>query len=195
MDSILEKKLHAFAEAIQREAAHKKSRIRHEITKSSDQILAEAMAKARVMAQERIDFAQYELEKKKQGEISAVRSETRAKLAELKEGLRDALFSSAIEKIQAFTQTPEYESYLIEGIQRLSEGFFYVELLPADMKFAEAILNATGLTVVESREDFLGGFRLVNKDETKRLDASFREKLESARNTYSNLIAKYSERH
>ena len=184
MECMIERKLNSFAEAIQREAENRKHRIRHEIIKSGSQTLADAVAKARVKAQERIESARYELEKKQQAEISAAYKEAREKLAELKEGLSKALFSSAKDKVLEFTQTPEYESYLIEGIQKLREGFFYVELVPADMRFADVIRNSTELTVVESLEDFFGGFRLINKEETKRLDASFRERLESAWRMY-----------
>lgn len=111
-------------------------------------------------------------------DISVQMSECRRQLLMRRNELAEDVFAAVEEKITAFTESGEYEQFLINSTKRAKaalSGECVAHLRPADMKYAGAVKNSGAVSVEPDDNIRLGGVTLccgnLTADDT--LDARF----------------------
>lgn len=101
-------------------------------------------------------------------EISDYEAEKKTALTVLRASVTSKVFGKVKEKINKFTDSKEYEAFLINSAKKLHGAMGSEEitffLRSADMKYGESIKNAVaGRKVSSDEEIILGGLRAVDK--------------------------------
>lgn len=122
-------------------------------------------------------------------ELSAQMNELRRSLLERRQELADEVFKTVEEKIISFTQSSEYEQFIIKTAKKAVsalDGESTVFLREQDMKYAAAVTTALSCTVLPSNSIVLGGVmaRSGNLIADDTLDARFAEEKAAFRENY-----------
>ncbi|MCL2528026.1 MAG: hypothetical protein FWE42_06340 [Defluviitaleaceae bacterium] len=184
-----EKKLEYFTEAITKEVETKKRQARRQMAQDSDRDISHAVtafeAEALAQNQPQIQAISKVMNKR----ITDAETEARRSFVYLQERLVLQLFDEIKGDIVSFTQSPEYESYLISSIQtaikQSSQAYTFVQLSPQGMHLGSAVEKATGLMPEQGEESFIGGFRLFTENRTKMQDHTIAARLAEARQEFA----------
>jgi vacuolar-type H+-ATPase subunit E/Vma4 len=178
----MNKKLEYFAQIIEREVELKKQRAKHRLANDLGEKAAEEIKKAEKIIYTYTEEKKRDLKRRANKKIAAATAEAKAAFNETRTMLNAKMLDGVSEKLKEFTQSAEYEIYLTERIRaaRAVQGFHagVVKLRPEDMRFAQAIHQATGLTPVTGENDYAGGFILQSKNEKIKADYTFKTQLE-----------------
>lgn len=119
-------------------------------------------------------------------EISDYEAQKKSALASIRENITEKVFNEVKEKIEEFTSSPEYESFLIKSADNLKkaigdgETVFFVRT--ADLKYENAIKSAVkGCTVLPDDEIVFGGLRAVDKTSSVCADDTLDSRLSAER--------------
>ena len=141
-------------------------------------ILSEENAQAQIKAE--TANARREVNKALSAEQLTIKRDWTKKQNELKE----KIFSEVKELLEAFTKTPEYETYLItkikEALDFAENDEISVYLSPEDSALAEKIQQATGASIQIAKASFLGGIRATIPQKNILIDHSFAGNFEAA---------------
>lgn len=122
-------------------------------------------------------------------ELSAQMNELRRSLLKRRQELADGVFKAVEEKIISFTQSSEYEQFIIKTAKKAVsalDGECTVFLREQDMKYAAAVTAALSCAVLPSNSILLGGVmaRSGNLIADDTLDARFAEEKAAFRENY-----------
>ncbi len=122
-------------------------------------------------------------------ELSAQMNELRRSLLQRRQELADGVFKAVEEKIISFTQSSEYEQFIIKTAKKAVaalDGECTVFLREQDMKYAAAVTAAVSCAVVPSNSIVFGGVmvRSGNLIADDTLDARFAEEKAAFRENY-----------
>ncbi|MCL1883366.1 MAG: hypothetical protein FWF81_06425 [Defluviitaleaceae bacterium] len=175
------RKLEYFAEAIEREVESRKRREKHQIANDLSRKTADAIKREEEKMDFVIETARRDVMRKSNKKIALATAKAKAAFITKQNELHAEILNDVNGDLIAFTQSEKYKDYLIEKINatKTSHNFSAVKLRPADMEFANEILQKTNLTPVQGNDDYIGGFILQN--ETAKLDQTFKFKLQKAR--------------
>ncbi|MCL1842451.1 MAG: hypothetical protein FWF79_01425 [Defluviitaleaceae bacterium] len=176
-----ERKLEYFAEVIAREVEARKRRAKHQTAND----LSKKTAAALVAAEDRInaatEAARRDILRKSNAKVAAATAQAKAEFLSARDTARARMYEELANELKAFTRCAEYENYLIERINYVKTlAFDIVKLCPSDSHHAEAVAKATGLTIAENRDEFMGGFILQSKNGKILADHSFQTRLKRA---------------
>lgn len=178
--------------------------INEEAKKSTENIMREAdelrtgeLEKAKLEAlQKSRDFIKYESEKLKTQSncmVSKANKQLRKQLLEKRNGIADSVFEQVCEKINAFTKTEEYKSFLLESIKKFAEFYkgasFVLSVKNDDLSYKEFLMNSEKSIIrVEVNDDIvLGGCKAHCDSSNSELDDTLDARLESEKEWfYSN---------
>ena len=187
-----EKKLEYFTDAITKEVESKKRQARRQMTTEFNTQVSAGVAQAKTEAEARIAAEKQELDKSVNKRLTEAITEGRRALSALREELTAQLFDDIKADVIAFTHTPEYEGFLIDGLQAIlgktKQPYKYIQLNPKDMGLSDKIQNATGLTPEPTETDILGGFRLLSANRDKAADYTFVSSLDEAMQAFYSHI-------
>jgi len=181
IESITERKLNYFSDIIKQEIEGKKG-----IARAMADAVHSKSAAAAIEAVERrnkvmLRAKQSEFARKQNRIIAQAKVRNMADLVKIRMHLTDHLFVDISANLAGFTQTTEYEAYLIDSINkaRMQSGhnFSIIVLTPHDMRISEQIKTATGLLPECGEQDLIGGFILLNELRSVMLDCSFKARL------------------
>jgi len=188
-----EKKLEYFAETITREVEGKKQKARRQMAEDMNTAVSHAASEAEAWAERHILAEHQTLQKTTNKRISEAQTHARRSLAALQEELTAKLLGGVTADISAFTASPEYEGYLIAGIQAAVAGskysFIYIQLTPSDMRLANAVQEATGLIPEAGTGSDIGGFKLLTANRRMAADFTFKSRLEDTAEEFNESIA------
>ena len=184
-----DKKLEYFTEAIAREVASKKRSARQQMTNDFNAAVSKAAAQAETEAKEQLQAQRQAIQTVNNRRISEAETTARRSLAFLRERLIAQLFDHIKADIIAFTQSPAYENYLINGIKiaqaQSKLPYKYVQLTPDDMRLSQPIQAATGLTPEPTEASHIGGFKLLTESRGKIVECTIASRLTEARQQFA----------
>jgi len=188
-----EQKLEYFAKAISREVEAKKRKSRQETISCMESEISKSESQQLEEIQAQINVQQQAIKRVGNIRITESKTQSRKSLSTLTERLIAQLFDQVKAEIIAFTQSLEYEAYLIRNIQAIQsqarQPYAYIQLAPEDMRLAPAIEKATGLTTEKTEENIIGGFRLLCKNRSKMSECSIQSRLTQARQEFALSLA------
>jgi len=182
-----EKKLEYFIEAINKEVETKKRHARHQLTASANDEVTQAVTLSSEEANTQTQAQLHAIQKIMNKRITAAKTESRRALATLKERLIAQLFDQIKADVVAFTESPEYEIFLIDNAKasQSRHPFAFIQLTPKDMHLADAIQKATGLVPEQGDETMLGGFKLLTENLSKGQEHTLSGRITDARQRFS----------
>jgi len=187
------------AEKLERKLQYFSNAMNQEVEAEKQQTIAETQTTAAKSTEEALDILkrrnkvllqakQEELRRASNRQIAEAKVRAMTELVDTRTAETDRLFVDTVAHLAEFTQTAEYENYLIERIKQTQQqaDFTRVLLSPFDMRFEQAIKTATGLIPQAGNENFIGGFILLNESHTIQSDYTFKTVLENAKNCFSH---------
>ncbi|MCL2404286.1 MAG: V-type proton ATPase subunit E [Defluviitaleaceae bacterium] len=112
-----EKKLEYFAETIAREIEEKKRKARQQLAAEMNETVSQAVAEAEAKAEQQIHMQRQAINKANNKRITEAKTQARRALTSLREQLAAELFYEIKTEIIAFTNSHDYESYLVSSIK------------------------------------------------------------------------------
>ncbi|MDR1663894.1 MAG: V-type ATP synthase subunit E [Clostridiales bacterium] len=187
----IEKKLELFTRITMSEIEEKRRVATRESNEKFKNDVESAVRAAEKQARERIVNEQYSVGKLKNKQTVTAATEAKRALIALRERLTDELFKDIEDDLRNFAASGEYAGYLLDLLQKKTEGgyYAYVTVTQRDMALAEPIKRRFGLTAEAAEEDFIGGFRLISEDRRASEDMTFLWKLNEARENFSILAS------
>lgn len=143
--------------------------------------------------------AKAEGEKRKIASVTEV--DMRNRLLQVKEGLVDAAFEKALEKLQDFVATEEYHHYLLKLIEnvakRIDQKDLVIQVNAKDKVWlTQDVLNRLSkklhceLSVSDQMENFIGGCKIETKDGKVTYDSTIDNRLKELKPTLRVEVAK-----
>ncbi|WP_434309766.1 V-type ATP synthase subunit E [Hominifimenecus sp. rT4P-3] len=109
--------------------------------------------------------------------LSAEQLRIKRRLSNKQEKLKEKLFLQVAEKLNAFRETPEYESYLVKKIEEAKnfagEDTMVLTIGAGDAALAESLAKKGGHPVEVAAEDFGGGLQAVIPSKNILIDNAF----------------------
>jgi len=187
MNEKTERKLQYFAETLRHDAEIKKQQAKTRQATDLRKTFDEAVASEIINNNAKIKVAKEELARNANRKISQAKVQAISQYVQTRKQHIDKLFVEVEAALAGFTQTSEYEGYILECIQkaRQSGDFFIIKLSPHDTRFSDAIKAATGLSPEEGNHDYIGGFALLNESRTILADHTFKTKISLAKREFA----------
>ncbi len=166
----------------------------NEITEEANRLKAEQTKKAKRDAKKQTDsFLRGEMANIMHSSgrrVAAARAGAKKELLERRAALEQQAFDQAAQKLKAFTETPEYESFLTASAHRMAAHFnggeivFY--LRREDEKYTEAIAATVPQPCRFETDDGIriGGCRAVSESSRLAADDTLDARLESQRDWF-----------
>jgi len=182
----LERKLTYFANAMQQQLDEKKHQAtlaaNSENQKSTAATLESTTRRNKIM----LTAKRGELQRDANRKIAHAKVKAMAEYVASRKNLIDRLFVEIAAGLASFTQEDGYKSYLIERIEKAKTAYTFsiVKLSPHDMRLEDAIKTATGLTPETGKDDYIGGFVLLNESRSVMVDHTFKTRLQAAKKEF-----------
>ncbi len=186
----VEKKIKSFEQMAVQAAQVKKRQVTEEMESRFNSSVEESVREESVKWQGVIRVKRYETERTQNQKIVEASGRAKRDFINERSRLTEALFDGVIKKLRDFTESPEYEKYLTEAVVNAAEKgrYAFVQLTGADMRYSAAVNTAAGVEAEESKDDFIGGFRLVSADRRVINDQTFKTRLNGQRENFSLMI-------
>jgi len=182
----VEKKLNIFSKLILEKEQSESDTKLEEMKKNNEKIIQEHKEKIEEKARQLINNRVNKANAEKNAIISKVTSEAKNKILAKKKELLDRTIEGVKNKARQFTDTPEYEAYLINSVLEAllalkGEQGISIYLLQKDIdKFSEKLtaliiqngFNQSDIEMIPSNNDIIGGVVAINKAKTIRIDAA-----------------------
>lgn len=166
-----EERLKSFLDSINRETQEKYNKILGEIEEQSKKELAEATKVAEKQAQDFFNKSVAKSKTESNNKIAGEMMKVRTELSKLREKITAEVFSEAKDKLKAFAESGDYESFVTESaaslFDLLGEGA-QVYVKNADLKFAKIISKAfnDNCSVSADNDIIIGGLKAKKADGT-----------------------------
>ena len=98
----------------------------------------------------------------------------------------EKLFEEVKNNLEDFVKTDEYKEQLLDEIKKYNEQYknFIVYITKKDMIYIDFIKQHIDVTVEESDEDFIGGFKIKLVNKMAIIDNSYKTMIEEERNNF-----------
>lgn len=117
-------------------------------------------------------------------QISDYETEKKTALTALRSEITDKVFESVTKLINNFTESENYEQFLLKSAEELKKSVgdgAVLFLRPADMKYADILREKFGAEIKEDGKIVLGGLRASDKDSLVLADDTFDARLNAQR--------------
>ena len=115
--------------------------------------------------------------------------ELKRKQSKIQLTLKDKIFEEALDLLHEYMKTEAYEDFLVTCIQKAltfaNGGHTLIYINPSDEEIKSSLEDATGVRLLTSNENFIGGVRTVIRDRNILIDNSFKTQL---RNEYERFL-------
>jgi len=187
-----EKKLEYFTEIIAKETESKKREARKQMAAERNEAISQAVTKVEADANNQLETEKQSIQKSNNKQISQAKAKARRNLATLREQLTTSLFQEIKTDLITHTQTPEYETQIVNSIQAIQSQtkriFQYIQLPPATSHLSQIIHEATGLTPEPGEESDIGGYKLLTQIRNIASDHTFKTRLQSAEEAFKESL-------
>jgi len=174
-----ERKLEYFSDIIMQEVEKKKNDANFKLETELRQHNSATLEITARDSNQALQAKQDQIHQQANRQITTAKVRAMAQYVQTRNQQIDLLFVAVMAQLAQFTQQAEYETYLIERINKTKtiSSFSIVKLSPLDMRLEETIKTATNLTPETGNDDFIGGFILLNENRTIQIDYTFKTKL------------------
>lgn len=185
--SNVDEKLDHFSEAILSKAAKEKKEILDRAYNKRNKLLDEKELEFLEEAYNRIQEGLRKIKKHKNEIISRSIMDSKRELLNIREEITNKVFKQVEERLAKYTETPEYEDYLIKLIESYIEKINsdeYKIIISSTDKSKEELLSSKFNNVVVSDDDFIGGCVVQNVSHNMFYNDTFKDKLYSQRQEF-----------
>lgn len=184
----VDEKIKQFSDVVIREAETERdailSRVAAEYEKSCGDFKKELKQKYDRRFEEERNRAKREAQKK----IVVAQSDLKRQLIAKRTDQIESIMKNVLEKISKYIESDKYINILIKQINENKAQDFnsVVYLVERDMKHKERIEDETGVLVMQSGEDFIGGMK-ITVSENRIIDCSFKTKLDEEKENFNKI--------
>jgi vacuolar-type H+-ATPase subunit E/Vma4 len=118
--------------------------------------------------------------------IFQYRLECQQQILSKRQQLIEKLFEGVVQRIEEFVLSEQYGQYLIEGIaasKKRLEGATHIQICERDKKYVREI-EKFGLVVEYTDDSIMGGFLLIDKNSSVRLDDTLKTKVQNEQDKF-----------
>lgn len=185
----LDEKLELFSKAVIDSATSQNIEIVHQYQESLQQLYDEHKQNALKKTEAAYLAESEKLMREKNRTLSSEAIKIKRKINEKSSELADKLFQDVALKLDEYMKTPEYFDLLIAQISRAKEFAREDEIIiyinPSDEGMKKLLEANTGVNLIVSTRDFIGGTRAVIHSKNILIDNSFSTKLSEAKSSFS----------
>ncbi|WP_310602456.1 V-type ATP synthase subunit E [Anaerosporobacter sp.] len=178
----LDEKLDYFYQSAINDATIQSSNILESYENSLKEMIAEKKEDLKKQAEQKLRTESGNLVREKNKNLSNEALNIKRTVSEKTREKVDGLFADVKNKLSAYMQTPEYQSFLItkinEAIAFAKDNELIIYINPTDTHLKTALEAATHVETTISNIDFFGGIRCVIPERHILIDNSFMSKLE-----------------
>jgi len=174
----LSRKLQFFTQAMHQEIDAKREESLHKLAADLDEQISTTLAEVEKKISDRINSAKRSIEKSYHRQIFEATQSAKAAFIMARRLEMDKIYDAVTVKLEAFTQTPEYEAYILKAIADRQHGYKFVQLPSQHMHLAAAI-SIDDLIAEVCNTEHMGGFILINASRTVYLNHTFTRRLEN----------------
>ncbi|KAI4453758.1 v-type proton atpase subunit b [Holotrichia oblita] len=159
-------KLEMFSKTALNEAKERRKAVEEEIKAEYERVCAEVAEKAKQEEEENFKNQKSVQEQRFSRETITIQTEAKKEYIRMRTELTDKIFETVHKRIEEFRKTPEYDDFMLSGINKAAEQYGYdivIVLSASDMHLKTKIDSR--ITVEESARDFMGGFKALLKIE------------------------------
>ncbi len=177
-------KIERFTEVINKTAEKQCKKIKKQTEEFKNKELSELMLQSESELKKQIEFDVGRIARNTNGQISAFQSESKKKIAAVRDEIKDSVFEKAAGQLLEFSKTEQYGSFLQKSIVSLcdeigSNAVIYVKSADEEKakEIAKSISNEAQVKV--SDEIKIGGAYASNPEETVFAYDTFETRLQS----------------
>lgn len=182
----VEEKIKRFSDVVIREATLDRDSIMNRVTEEYRKTCEDYKKKTKVKYDRRFEEEINRVKRESHKDIVVAQSDLKRQLIAKRSEQIEAILSNVLEKIDKYVQTDDYLNKLIDDINKNKSKDSTVYLVDRDMKYKSAIEKATGVTVMNSTENFIGGMKLKISG-SRIVDCSFKTRLEEGKKNFNKI--------
>lgn len=189
-DNITER-LNTFTSLVLKDAEHKRDKLLKNVEDEYSNRMEDKETELLKVAYEGIQSSVREARQDAGARVLQTELEAKKKLILKREEIISDIMQLALERIQEFKNSADYEAWLVktvkEAIDEVGDGAKTVFVAPDDMKYKEKLeaVQKGSITVEAADEtDFIGGTRVYNIDRHVAADYSFKEMLDENKQVF-----------
>ncbi len=182
-------KLQRFEQSVLMEAEKKIQEIQAETEKMKENELENTRQKEYDKMFSVMQEQVHQLQLKYRQEVTKVELDGKRELLEFRNQLTEKIFQEAEEKLQKFTDTKEYQSFLLTSIQTAAESFtgqpMIISIQEKDLPLTEKICELVPTATAQADPaNQLGGFKLIQPEKNVLQDETFANDLDKQRQEF-----------
>lgn len=174
-----EEKLKEFLRLAEEEAELKRRKNLKEINIKIKEAANKGIIELEAISKSNIDKEFNKLTKIKNKKLLEEKNKVKISLINLRMSYIENIFNNIEKELYIFTKTEQYKNYLIQNINKICNSISEIYLTKEDMIHVNLIKKEidTSINIVESDEDFIGGFKGLMLNKKVIVDYSFKSRL------------------
>lgn len=187
----LEEKLKSFSAIVLSEANKQKEQKLASLEEEKNRRIDEKETELLAEAYEDIQRSVIKSRRENSERVLKVEMEMKKDIIIQREKIIDDVFNEVRERLEAFTDSAEYENWLLARTRTASseagEGAKEVLVTKKDLKFKDVLEKSIGgisVTAADGGDDFIGGVIVTNADKNVCVDYSMKDMLDVKRDTF-----------
>lgn len=185
----LDEKLEQFYNSAMESATNQNIEIIEEYQKSLQQIYDQHKEEEIRKADATYRAESEKLLREKNKEVASELINLKRKLGDRSLELKTKLFEDISAKLQEYMKAPEYKDLLVKQINTAKEfagkDKITIYINPSDAELKASLEASTGMELIVSDRDFIGGTRAVIQEKSILIDNSFLTRMEESRNKFA----------
>lgn len=182
--------LNNFANILLKEASDKKKETAARLDKERKEKLKAADTKLNLRFEQQVKLGIAEMQQQMRLSLTRREMDLHKALLQNRQRTFDAVFSAVTENIRAFTQTPGYEDFMKQEFSAAitlfsqSDNNLVCTVMKKDIELAEKLFCVSGLTIVSTEKDFIGGFTLEHPTLHRFADCTLESRIEMQKQNF-----------
>lgn len=174
-----EEKLKEFSRLAEEEAELKRRKNLREINAKIKEAANKGIMELEITSKNNIDKELNKLTQLRNKRLLEEKNKVKLSLINLRLKYIEDIFNNIEKKLYEFTKTEQYKNYLIENIKKISKNISEIYLTKEDMIHVNIIKQQieNSINIIESEENFIGGFKGLLLNKKMIIDKSFKAKL------------------
>jgi len=181
----IERKLDYFSNIMNHKVEKQRQRTRYEIEHALQLTATKTIEKAerrnKILQKTRQREIEYDINR----QIAQAKLHALTQFTQIRKHQVGELLSSVQAQLLLFTQSDEYEKYIVDSVLKTQDIYTIIKLSPHDMRLGAKIKSATARVVETGESGYIGGFMLLNSTRTVQVDYTFKTRLEKAMEEFS----------
>lgn len=146
---------------------------------------SKGIKEAEALSKLKIDEEFHKSSQARNKELLEAKNLCKRKLIDLRKEYENNIFEHVERKLHEFTKTEQYVPYLISSIKKVLKGGMDIYFVKQDMMHTKIIKEELNINILESDEDFIGGFKAIMPNKNMVIDNSFKSRLLEERERFN----------